>query len=110
MHEINEDLEPHNKVPENKYEADVCAPITMTELEELICLLPNQKACGLDNIPNEFLKNSTFKFKCYLLSFYNKIIDEGNVPASLNMGKCCLIWKVSLTSVLDYKENKKGLS
>ena len=110
IHEKNENLEPQNNVPENKYEADVCAPITMTELEELICLLPNQKACGLDNIPNEFLKNSTFKFKCYLLSFYNKIIDEGNVPASLNMGKCCLIWKVSFTSVLDYKENKKGLS
>ena len=110
IHGIDEILEPHSNVPENKYEANVCAPITMTELDELICLLPNQKACGIDNIPNEFLKNSTFNFKCYLLSFYNKIIDEGKVPASLNMGKCCLIWKVSSTSAFDYKHNKLGLS
>ena len=79
---------------EGKYEKDVCSPITATELNVILAKLPNEKSCGIDLIPNELLKNCSFDFKQYLLSFYNKILEQGRVPSALNIGKCCLIWKV----------------
>ena len=85
-----------DKVAEDKYESDVCAPMTMTELNCILNKLPNEKSSGVDLIPNEFLKNCGSIFKKYLLIFYNKIIEEGRVPSALNVGKCCLIWKVRL--------------
>ena len=79
---------------ETKYESSVCSPMTMVELESILDKLPNEKSPGYDQVPGEFLKNSGFQFKKYLLSFYNRIIEEGKVPSELNIGKCCLIWKV----------------
>ena len=101
VYSINSELEKENSEDNEEvrngkeHEDDVCSPITITELDLLLEKLPNQKSCGVDLIPNEFLKNCGFAFKQYLLLFYNKIIEEGKVPSQLNIGKCCLIWKVS---------------
>ena len=72
----------------------------MTELDAIILSMKDGKSSGVDHIPTEFLKNSGFQFKNYLLNFYNKIIEEGAVPAELNIGKCCLIWKVTTNSTI----------
>ena len=66
---------------ETKYESRVCAPMTMTELQCILEKLPNEKSSGYDQIPGEFLKNAGLQFKRYLLLFYNKIIDDGEVPS-----------------------------
>ena len=87
---VNKETEADNK----RYEKDVCSPITATELDIILAKLPNGKSCGIDLVPNELLKNCSFQFKQYLLSFYNKILEQGRVPSALNIGKCCLIWKV----------------
>ena len=81
-------------VTETKFESQVCAPMTMTELESVLSMMPKGKSSGVDQIPSEFIVNSGMKFKNYLLTFYNKILQEGKVPTDLNIGKCCLIWKV----------------
>ena len=83
-----------NSTSEDKFESEVCAPLTMTELDDILVKLPKGKSSGVDQIPSEFLSNSGFQFKKYLLTFYNKIIQDGKVPSDLNIGKCCLIWKV----------------
>ena len=80
----------------SKFESEVCAPYTMEELDEILDSLPNGKAAGVDNVPNELLKNSNFTFRLYLLTFLNKIMDLGEVPEELNTGKCMLIYKVLL--------------
>ena len=82
----------------DEFESEVCPPMTFTELERLINDLPTGKSSGYDHIPNEFLINSSFHFKQYLLAFYNKIIEEGAVPEELNIGKCVLIHKVMTPS------------
>ena len=105
INDIDDLLKSKSNTPEKKFEAEVCAEFTLTELNEIISMLPNQKSSGIDNIPNEFLKNSTFNFKTYLLQFYNKILEEGAVPGPLNTGKCCLIWKVILQQLAFYKLN-----
>ena len=80
------------------FEAQVCSPYSFCELEQTLADLPRNKAAGYDRIPNELLKNSSFKFKQYLLVFLNRILKEGVVPEDLNLGKCILIYKVGITS------------
>ena len=37
---------------------------------------------------------TSFSFKQYLMTFLNKVLDDGAVPQELNLGKCMLIYKV----------------
>ena len=83
-------------VPEDKFEGEVCSHYTLVELTQILDALPAEKACGVDQIPNELLKNSSGPFKHYLMQFLNQIIDDGSVPEELNRGKCMLIHKVHL--------------
>ena len=76
------------------FEDQVCSPYSFSELEKLLQDLPNNKAAGYDCIPNELLRNSSYTFKQYLLTFLNKIMKDGLVPEALNVGKCMLIYKV----------------
>ena len=77
-----------------EFEEEICPPMSIIELDDLIKKLPTGKSSGYDSIPNEFLINSNFKFRQYLNVFYNKIIKEGRVPEDLNLGKCLLLHKV----------------
>ena len=85
-------------VPEDKFEQIVCSQYTLVELTQILDSLPPEKAAGVDQIPNELLKNCSNSFKQYLLLFLNQIIDEGKVPEELNRGKCMLIHKVILSN------------
>ena len=78
----------------DKFEQKVCSPFTYIELDQTLRKLPSGKASGYDKIPNELLKNSSSKFKQYLLVFLNKILADGVVPQEMNLGKCMLIYKV----------------
>ena len=79
---------------DRQFEADICSPFTIAELDQTLDSLPNGKAAGTDNIPNELLKNSNLKSRLYIQSFLNKILSDGEVPEDLNLGKCMLIFKV----------------
>ena len=85
---------PHD-IPANMHEKEVCAPYTMTELNRILQSLENEKASGFDAIPNELLKNSSIRFRQYILIFLNKILREGKIPEEMNDGKCVLIYKVN---------------
>ena len=77
-----------------KFEDDVCPLYTFEELGQELDRLANGKASGYDNVANELLKNSGYKFRLYLLTFLNKILEGGGVPPDLNIGKCMLVHKV----------------
>ena len=80
--------------PPDRFEKDVCASYTLTELTQILTSLTAGKAAGVDEIPNELLKHCSDNFKQYLLLFLNQLLEEGRVPESLNLGKCMLIHKV----------------
>ena len=88
---INNDLP---SFPSNLFEEDICSPYTFIELEKELLGLKDGKASGYDQIPNELLKNTGFKFRMYLQTFLNKVMEEGHVPSDLNVGKCMLVHKV----------------
>ena len=77
----------------DKYESQVCRPFVASELDSILNTLSDGKASGYDDVPLEFLKHSTAKYRNYLLVFLNKILSEGVVPEDLNKGKCILIFK-----------------
>ena len=80
----------------DQFESQICSPYTFTELNQILQKLPNGKASGYDCIPNELIKNTSFHFKLYLQTFLNRIIEDGEVPPDLNLGKCMLIFKVCI--------------
>ena len=82
---------------DNKFEDQICSPFTFVELEQALHELPNNKAAGVDNISNEMIKNSNQTFRLYLQTFLNRIIEDGEVPPDLNIGKCVLVHKVEFT-------------
>ena len=94
------------EVREDKFEDKVCSPFTFVELEQALHTLPSNKASGFDNISNEMLKHSSLTFRLYLQTFLNRIIEEGEVPPDLNIGKCLLVYKVTLRII---KTSYQGL-
>ena len=84
----------HPSFQPNQFEEEVCSPYTYLELDHLLKKLPLGKSSGIDTISNEMIKNSSPKFKNYILIFLNKIITTGTIPPDLNIGKCVLIFKV----------------
>ena len=76
------------------FKEKICSPYSLPELNRILFKLPSGKSSGFDKIPNEMLKHSSFSFKQYLMTFLNKVLDDGAVPQELNLGKCMLIYKV----------------
>ena len=85
---------PGPNVKTDEFEAKICSPFTYTELVNTLNSLPNGKAAGYDNIPNEMLRHTNYNSRLYLQTFLNQIISDGEVPPDLNLGKCMLIYKV----------------
>ena len=92
---------------EDEFETKVCSPYSFIELEEALQNLPTGKASGYDDIPNELLRQSSHKARLYLQTFLNKIIEDGEVPQDLNVGKCMLIFKVRLSKPPPPKKKTK---
>ena len=58
IQEIDDILDSYpSDCPEDKFEDEVCSPYSLTELSQILGDLPSSKAAGIDQIPNEFLKN-----------------------------------------------------
>ena len=53
---------------------------SLEELESAICTMKTGKAAGMDGIYIEFIKNFKIKAKQWLLSFFNQILKDGNLP------------------------------
>ena len=56
------------------------APITVEEVIPMIKKLKNNKACGIDQIRNEFLKHATGKVLEVITIVFNIVLESGIVP------------------------------
>ena len=89
-------LEQDDPSDKAKYKSIVCEPFEKYELDDILNKLASGKSAGFDNISNEMLKCSNTNFREYLKIFLNKILESGKVPKELNIGKCMLVFKVSI--------------
>ena len=62
--------------------------IKQEEIEKYISTLKNQKAPGVDEIPNEFIKYGGKKLATALTSLYNKILFSKEIP--VEWGECTI--------------------
>lgn len=61
-------------------------PITQQELNEKLKSIKSKKACGVDNIRNEMLKNSTPELQNAVLKLFNMVLTSGCFPDVWNQG------------------------
>ena len=66
---------------------------TLTELENGINNLKNNKACGIDGILNEFLKNSNISVRHVILKLFNAILESGIFPSQWTIGEIVPVFK-----------------
>ena len=104
--ESGNSFDPRNcEIPENTL---INKPFTKKEVLDVIKKLKNNKACGIDNIINEFLKSCPVVIYDILLMFFNIILNTGIIPS---------VWSVSLIQPiykgkgsLDDPDNYRGIS
>ena len=68
------------------------------EIQELIKKLPNNKSGGIDNIINEYLKNSPINVICLITDLFNLVLKSGVVPTDWCKGIIFPLHKKGSTS------------
>ncbi len=76
-----------------KREAAFSEDFSLTELEAALQRLPTKKAPGPDRIHNEFLINCPRKAQIFLLSIFNRIWKQGEIPRMWKLAIVCPIHK-----------------
>ena len=79
--------------PNNEYEEEICRKVDITHIDESIKKIKEDRAPGVDGITANMLKLSSLAFRTKLTELVNEIIQEGEVPESLLIGKMTLIDK-----------------
>ena len=69
---------------------------TKEEILNIAKDLNNNKACGFDKIPNEFIKNAPDRLFTFLTILFNRIKDENVFPCGWNRGRITLVHKRGL--------------
>ena len=59
---------------------------TFSEIKEIIKKLKNNKACGVDNIVNEYLKCCPDEVICLIVDLFNLVLKTGIVPTDWCIG------------------------
>lgn len=59
---------------------------TIQEILDMVKAMRNNKACGLDNILNEYVKNSPSEMMSVLEALFNLILNTGIIPSDWTLG------------------------
>ena len=68
-------------------------PFTLLEIKAAIKLLKNNKACGVDNVINEFFKYCHNDCLELIVAFFNIVLSTGYVPTDWCLGLICPIYE-----------------
>ena len=75
------------------YEEEVCAPVSVKEVREVIDSHKTERAPGVDNVLTSMLKTASDLYVGMLTDLVNECFDKGIIPESLQAGKMTLIDK-----------------
>ena len=93
----DEDMNPHL----NNY-------FSIQEVQVRIKKLKNRKACGIDNIINEFLKNCPYEMIVIITKIFNIVLDTGLIPTEWCIGMIKPLFKKK-GSTMD-PDNYRGIT
>ena len=83
-------------------------PFTQDEVVILIKKLKNKKACGIDNVINEYLKNSPTDLIVLIVKMFNLVLLSGIVPTDWCIGIIKPIYKKK--GSIDDPDNYRGIT
>jgi hypothetical protein len=78
---------------ENLENAKLNEPISEEELDKYFSKLKNNKASGVDQVSNDFLKCAQPKIKKAICLLFNLVLRTGKVPEVWSVGVICPIYK-----------------
>ena len=67
--------------------------ITVEEIHSRVKELKNGKACGTDNILNEFIKSTFNEMKLVYADLFNRVLSTGQIPEAWTIGMIMPIYK-----------------
>lgn len=96
--DLNSNENPDSDVPEPDFpnvdlDNELDVEITRDEIIKCIQKLKNGKRSGLDNIANEYIKNTSDMFMPVYVKLFNRILDTGILPDSWLSGSIVPIYK-----------------
>ena len=83
--EVNEESDDPREIIHSLND-EINRPFTVDELMPLLRKLQNNKASGMDNIINEFLKYCPMKVTKLIVKLFNVVLDSGIIPTSWCIG------------------------
>ena len=101
-HSENENFDTTNydyvteRVAELKHQTvsdDDIVPVTLQELDDAVCQLSKNKACGDDEIYNEHIHFSGRNFRKLLVDLYNAMLLKSYIPISMKVGIIIPLYK-----------------
>ena len=92
----NDDIEIVINLNEDNHGDVLNAPISQAEIENVILILHNDKSSGLDNVTNEYLKNTVYLMIPIYFKLFNFIFDKGVIPVSCSVGVMTPIFKTKV--------------
>ena len=78
---------------EDNHDDVLNAPISQAEIENAILIIRNDKSSGVDNVTNEYLKDTVYFMIPIYSKLFNFIFDKGVVPVSWSVGVITPIFK-----------------
>ena len=81
------------EVDKDSIDQELNVDFTLEEIQKLIKQLRNNKACGIDQIRNEFLKCCNDDLMKIIVNFFNLVLNSGIIPASWCEGLIVPLYK-----------------
>ena len=87
---------------------EINKPFSVAEVNSIIKKLKNNKACGIDNVINEFIKNSPQGMIDLTVKLFNTVLETGIVPSDWCVGIIMPLYKNK--GSVDNPDNYRGIT
>ena len=89
----NDDNEDENIIIDEELQLSLDSKFTLSEIDNMVKILKNKKACGRDKILNEYICATYNKLRPMYLVLFNRVLEDGIVPDSWLNGMIMSIYK-----------------
>jgi len=87
----------------NKFQDEICRPVSSAELANIVKTHKDMRASGTDNLPTRLFRNASPGYYKRLEELINLCLSSGETPQCLNTAKITLIDKKNLRCVSQRK-------
>ena len=89
----NDDNEEENIIIDEELQLTLDSKFTHSEIDNMVKILKNKKACGRDKILNEYICTTYNKLRPMYTTLFNRVLEDGTVPDSWLNGMIMPIYK-----------------